>query len=52
MEQLETAFQENINQVLIIAKEREAILQQLKQALIDDNMDGIKQFASKYCGLN
>ncbi len=43
---------EGLDQILIIAKERTKVLENLKDALLKDDISLIKTFASEICGLN
>ena len=45
-------IQEGLNQALVIAKKRANMLENLKQALIEDDLDKIKHHAKILCGLN
>ena len=44
-------IQEGLNQALVIAKQRAVILENLKQALIEDDTNKIKIHAKILCGL-
>ena len=45
-------IEEGLNQVLAIARARTRILELLKQALIDNDDNKIKDYARQLCGLN
>ena len=47
----ERIIDEGLNQVLSIAKERVLTLENLKQALIKDDNERIKNYAEQLCGL-
>ena len=51
MEFNEKLIEEGLNQVLIIAHERAQILEYLKQALLKENDEEVKFYASILCGL-
>ena len=44
-------IEEGLNQALVIAKHRAQILESLKEALLADDYQNIKFFASVLCGL-
>ena len=52
MEYNETVIKEGIDQILAIAKARGKLLSLLRQALLDDDVDKMKEYALKICGLN
>jgi hypothetical protein len=45
-------IKEGIDQVLVIAKERAEILERLRQALVNDELQKIKLYAAKLCGID
>ena len=45
-------IKESINQVLAVAKQRVEILEQLRQALVNDEDHKIKFYAAKLCGID
>jgi len=52
MEYKDDIMKEGLDQVLAIAKERAETLERLRQALLADDNNRIKLYASKLCGLN
>ena len=52
MEYNERVIKEGIDQILEIAMARDYLLSRLRQALLDDDVDKIKEYALKICGLN
>ena len=52
MEYNEDILKEGLDQVLAIAKQRTQTLENLRQALLDENETKIKFYASQLCGLN
>ena len=48
----ERIIDEGLNQVLLIAQERALTLENLKQALIKNDSERIKDYAKQLCGLN
>ena len=52
MEFNQQVIKEGLNQALMIARERAFILENLKQALIEDDTEKIKLHARQLCGLS
>jgi len=51
MEHDRQAINESLKQVLKIAQERCCILENLKEALVEDNIEKIKKHAKAICGM-
>ena len=51
MKSNEPILKEGLDQVLSIAKQRAQIMENLKQALLDEDEAKIKLYASQLCGL-
>ncbi len=51
METNSKIIEEGLNQIIEIAKERSLMLEQLKEALLEDNDQKIKEYAKKLCGV-
>ena len=45
-------LKECITQIMVIAKQREDHFERLKQALVNDEIDNIRLYAAKLCGID
>jgi hypothetical protein len=45
-------IKECITQIMVIAKQREDLLERLKIALVNNEFDNIRLYASKLCGID
>jgi hypothetical protein len=51
MDYNDAVIEEGVNNLLIVAEKRRQLLDQLKQAVKDDDIYRIKEYASKICGV-
>jgi len=42
---------ELINEILVVAKQRQELLEKLKQAIVNDEFQNIRLYAAKLCGI-